>query len=44
MRERDPWRAVGYELLEELNTQPRTEYLEKLTNPNPALVGKGGAA
>jgi molybdopterin-containing oxidoreductase family iron-sulfur binding subunit len=33
-----------YGLLAKLNTQPRTTYLARLTNPNPALQGSEGEA
>jgi molybdopterin-containing oxidoreductase family iron-sulfur binding subunit len=42
---RDPFRSLNYRILTELNTQPRTSYLVRIRNPNPALEGeKGGAA
>jgi len=34
---------LEYTLLDELNTKPRTRYLARLTNPNPAMpAGSGG--
>ena len=38
------WKKSGldYNLLDELATAPRTTYLAKLTNPNPALEAKKG--
>jgi molybdopterin-containing oxidoreductase family iron-sulfur binding subunit len=36
---------LDYGLLEELNTKPRTRYLARITNPNPAMPApKGGEA
>ncbi len=33
----------AYAVLEELGTEPRVRYLARVTNPNPALAGPGGA-
>jgi Fe-S-cluster-containing dehydrogenase component len=38
LKTRATWAALDYGVLEELNTQPRTSYLERLTNPNPAIT------
>jgi molybdopterin-containing oxidoreductase family iron-sulfur binding subunit len=32
---------LSYGLLEELNTRPRTSYMPRVRNPNPALEGRG---
>ncbi len=37
LKREQPFAAVSYGVLTELNTQPRTSYLERLTNKNPAL-------
>jgi Fe-S-cluster-containing dehydrogenase component len=44
LKTRATWAALDYGVLEELNTQPRTSYLERLANPNPALASRGGRA
>lgn len=40
----DKTSPLNYALLEELNTVPRTSYLAKLNNPNPALTVASAAA
>ena len=46
LKNRQPWAAIDYGVLTEYNTQPRTSYLERLENPNPALAAEkpGGRA
>jgi molybdopterin-containing oxidoreductase family iron-sulfur binding subunit len=45
LKTRSTWAAIDYGVLTELNTQPRTSYLERLANPNPALSHlRGGEA
>jgi molybdopterin-containing oxidoreductase family iron-sulfur binding subunit len=44
LKSEDPWSAINYGVLTEYNTQPRTSYLERLTNRNPALDARGGGA
>lgn len=39
---KDKASVLNYGVLTELNTQPRTTYLAKLSNPHPALAGEGG--
>ena len=35
--------VLDYPLLDELNTQPRTTYLARVSNPHPALSERGGS-
>jgi Fe-S-cluster-containing dehydrogenase component len=44
LKSRAPFTYLDYGLLTELNTQPRTTYLRRLSNPNPALAQGGGKA
>ncbi len=41
LKTKKPWETVDYGVLTELNTQPRTSYLERIENSNPALRGGG---
>jgi molybdopterin-containing oxidoreductase family iron-sulfur binding subunit len=38
LKSQPPYASIAYGVLTELNTQPRTSYMERLTNKNPALA------
>jgi molybdopterin-containing oxidoreductase family iron-sulfur binding subunit len=38
LKSQQPYASIAYGVLTELNTQPRTSYMERLTNKNPALA------
>jgi len=38
LKTREPYNRLNYGVLTELTTHPRTSYLERLLNPNPALT------
>jgi len=44
LKYQQPWAAIDYGVLAELNTQTRTSYLERIDNPNPAIKKTAGGA
>ncbi|HVX84891.1 MAG TPA: 4Fe-4S dicluster domain-containing protein [Phycisphaerae bacterium] len=43
LKTQEPWAAVSFGVLTELNTQPRTSYLPRIENPNPDFHGSSSA-